>query len=249
MQISFFEEFPTENNLKKLKLISWPTKLYVAATSLKEFKEIKSDVKNKNVKKVVYWPILNVNEGYWLSPWTKRKALLRTFNDLKEQNVALMWDAELPKNRKLLITEMFKYFGNKRLIKQFFNNYQGKIYTSEYFLENRFLKDSLKNNCLSFDPNEHKNTPIKMMYTSVHHWMKKDFIVDKLTKYQQKYNGKLSVGLGTIAKGMAGNEPKLPVRQLERDLRICDRLGIKEVVIFRLGGLNKSYLKAIKKFT
>ncbi len=31
MLISFFEEFPTKENLNKVKLIKFPTKLYIAA--------------------------------------------------------------------------------------------------------------------------------------------------------------------------------------------------------------------------
>ena len=41
MRVSFFEEFPDEQSLSKLKLIRFPTKLYLAANSYKEFSEIK----------------------------------------------------------------------------------------------------------------------------------------------------------------------------------------------------------------
>ena len=84
MIISFFEEFPDKNSLSKLKLINFNTKLYLAAKSYKEFKKIK--IKNKFVKELIYWPILEKNEGYWISPFSDNKALKRTFNLIHYEN-------------------------------------------------------------------------------------------------------------------------------------------------------------------
>jgi len=39
MQIEFYEEFPSKENLSKLKLIKFPTKIFIAAKSIKEFKK------------------------------------------------------------------------------------------------------------------------------------------------------------------------------------------------------------------
>ena len=75
MIISFFEEFPSKKNLTKINLITWPTKLYIAAKSLSEFQLIRSELKHsspKNIKDIVYWPILEKKEGYWISPFSKR---------------------------------------------------------------------------------------------------------------------------------------------------------------------------------
>ena len=44
MQISFFEEFPQIENLAKIKLIKFPTKLYLAAENLSEFEQIKKRI-------------------------------------------------------------------------------------------------------------------------------------------------------------------------------------------------------------
>ncbi len=48
MKISFFEEFPNKQNLAKLKYVTWPCTIYVAAKSFKEFKKLRSLVKSKN---------------------------------------------------------------------------------------------------------------------------------------------------------------------------------------------------------
>src|SRR3989344_5728570 len=109
MDISFFEEFPTSQNLDKLRVVSWPVKLYVAAKSVQEFKEITSKIKRSTVKEYIYWPILENEEGYWISPFSEQNALLRIFSELKGKDIPVMLDLELPttKNIFLYVTEFF----------------------------------------------------------------------------------------------------------------------------------------------
>ena len=133
-------------------------------------------------------------------------------------------------------------------LKAFFEKYQGEIYTAEYFLINPIMKKFLDYSCLTFDPREYNSIPIKMMYTSVHSWFDKKFIKLKIKKYKAEFGDRFILGLGTIAIGIKGNEPILSPEHLERDLRICKEMNVKEVVIFRLGGLNKEYVKVINKF-
>lgn len=246
MQISFFEEFPNSSNLSKLDLIKFPTKLYLAEYSIEGYKQYKKELQNKykNIKEVIWWPILNVNEGYWLSPWSKRRALLRLFHYLLNEKIPILWDAELPRKRSLLFSQFFKHFKNKKLIKAFFNKYQGQIYTAEYLKESNFLE----NNCLTFNPNKYNNVKIKMLYTSVHSWLTENEIRKIIKELKDKYKDKILIGLGTIAIGVNSDERILTPEQLERDLKICKELNVKEVVIFRLGGLNKDYIKVLNKF-
>lgn len=250
MQISFFEEFPNSKTLSKLDMIKFPTKLYLAEYKIEGFKQYKKELHNKykNLKEVIWWPVLNVHEGYWLSPWTKRRALLRLFHSLINEKIPILWDAEFPRNKKLVFTQLFKYFKNKKLIKSFFKKYQGDIYTAEYFIDNKFMKWILEINCLSFNPKEYSNIKIKMMYTSMLPWLTEGFIINEIKGYKEKYEEKFFVGLGVLAKGLNMNEPLITPEHLERDLRICKELKIKEVVIYRLGGLNKEYLKVINNF-
>jgi len=60
MQIEFYEEFPSKENLKKLKLIKFKTRIFIAAKSIKEFKKFEKIA--KKIKKdigVIYWPIIS----------------------------------------------------------------------------------------------------------------------------------------------------------------------------------------------
>ena len=84
---------------------------------------------------------------------------------------------------------------------------------------------------------------IKMFYSSMHHFSKEFLKKEFNTANERKY----LIALGTISSGIHGNEPSMSLKILKRDLIIAKQAGIKEIIIFRLGGLNKSYKKVLTK--
>lgn len=121
MQIDFIEEYPTEENLKKLSLVHFPTSLYLGCKNIDDFLKLKSKIKTayKNIKEIIYWPILEKSEGYWLSAFTKTQAIKRVLKEIADagESFPVLWDAEVPVNSpKLFITELFNTYSNKKLI-------------------------------------------------------------------------------------------------------------------------------------
>lgn len=247
MLISYFEEFPTKKNLEQINVVHWPTKLYIAAKSLGQFNKIKSGIKNKNIKECVYWPILDINEGYWISPFAKRSALKRIFKELENTNTSVMLDLELPttKNPKLYITQFFNFPRNRSLIKKFIRNHAGTVYLAEYYPEGKRKEKILQ--FLGLHYKSDKAKIIKMIYHSMHHF-NKEFITNEIKNGKKEFGKDFLVAYGTIAPGIGGWEPKISLSQLEEDLRIAEEIGIKEVIIFRLGGLDRNYLKVLSNF-
>lgn len=243
MLISFFEEYPTKQNLEKLKLINFQTKLYIASPSIKKFNEVKSKIKSSGVKEIIYWPTLKKEEGYWFSPFSKSSALKRVLKEIPK-DFPVMIDLELPttQNPKLYFTQLHNFPRNKLLISRFVKQHK-KVYTAEYFP----IKPTLKFIGLNYDPIKYRSKMIKMFYTSM--WpFSRNFLEKKIKDYKEKYKESFIPALGTIATGVSGNEPILSLKKLERDLEIARKKDIKEVIIFRLGGLNKDYIKSISKF-
>ena len=244
MQISFFEEFPTKDNLSKISHITFPTKIYLGAKSLEEFSSIEPN--SRFVKEKIYWPILDKKEGYWLSPFSKREAILRTINELKSAKHLILWDAELPtfQNPVLYFTQLPFFFSNRRMIREFIASSKN-ISTAEYFPSSKIMAHLFNFLGLSFQSDNHY--PIKMVYSSMHDFG--EFIMRREIKLAQKlYGGRLRIGLGTLTHGILGTEPPISSKLLDRDLSICKELGITEVILFRLGGINKSYAKILKKY-
>jgi len=250
MLISFFEEFPNENNFRKLKLVRGKTNLFLAARSLKEFYEVKKKIKDKSkVKKWVYWPILEKKEGYWISPFSRRQALLRIFGELEVKKMAVMLDLELPttKNVWLYAFQSLNFGLNKRLIKEFIETYKGDIYLAEYYPEGDSKENILQRLGLHYK-NSNNIKIIKMMYHSLHPF-KESFVKKQLEHGVKEWGENYIIAYGAIAEGISGRERILSAKQLERDLNLAKQAGIEEVIIFRLGGLNKEYAKVIEQFS
>jgi len=202
MEINFFEEFPTPDNLEKIKLIDFPTKIYILAHSLSEFREFEKSLKVP----LVYWPALPKIYGYWISPFAKRGTLLK---------VLFIWESK----PEITLVELS---GNERRLK-----FWGLHYQSEHI------------------------KMAKMFYTSLF----KGSRGAKLAKLREacelgvkKHGYRFKIGLGCIAGGILGNEPILSPEELKEDLQIVKENKVPEAIIFRLGGLNKAYLKAIREF-
>ena len=245
MIISFFEEFPTKNNLKKIDLITWPTKLYIAAESIEKFIKIKSKIKNSKIKEFIYWPILTFDEGYWISPFSKYSALKRIFRELKNEKLSVMLDHELPttKNPLLYVTQIFNFSKSKSMIRKFIQTYSGDVYLAEYYPRGKLNERILK--AVGLHYKNKKVKIIKMIYHSMHDFEEK-FIIKQINLGKKSFGENYIVSFGTIAKGIKGNEPILSTKQLKEDLNIAKEAKIKEVIIFRLGGLNKKNVDIMK---
>ena len=240
MKINFYEEFPNKNNLKKLKEIKFRTELVIASKSTEEFNVWKKEINNinKNIK-IIYWPI--IRNSYWISPFSNRKDLIKLFDELNKIDEKILIDLELPLNRKLILKNIFSFFKNKKTIHKFLKENKKRIITAQYPLSNISFIQKL----LGLDYNL-GNKKSLMWYSSMNTIGLNTKIRENLRKIKNKKN--YSISLGTITKGILGNEAILNPKNLEKDLKFVKLLGFKEVIIFRLGGLNKKYLETIKKF-
>lgn len=231
-----------------MKFVDWPCKLYLAARNLNEFNKFKSTVKSTHVKEVVYWPLLEKLEGYWISPFSDRSALVRTLNELKGKNVPVMIDAELPTETSvhLYLAQSFNFFRNRKLISNFVKKHSN-VYVSEYYPDGRLNEKILSLFGLHFDSGRFDSKVIKLVYHSMHSFDER-FITSEINRGKKQFGKNFIVAYGTIAKGIDGTEPLLSPSQLSKDLSIAKKAGVKEVIVYRLGGLNKDYLSVIKSF-
>lgn len=113
MKINFFEEFPTEENFRKLKLVNFETTVFVAAHSLVEFKELEQKVEKVSpMVEVAYWPILE--KSYWISPFSENEEIKRLMVDFEKnkqrKGLKVLLDLEFPMmNKKLNLDESFVF--------------------------------------------------------------------------------------------------------------------------------------------
>jgi len=238
MKISFFEEFPNKKNLEKLKLFP-KTKIFLAAKNVQEFRKITKGLKGE----FVYWPILAEKYGYWISPWSEPETLQNLFDKLEKAKVPLMLDLEPPKRRWQIFTKLQHFQQNKKMIKSFISKNKERIYTVERAHVPLFVSKMIG---LSYPSKR-----ILMYYTSFFRPFVPDHILLNRLKKKAEYcaENDCLLALGLIATGIHGFEPIYGAKELNEDLQIAKKAGVKEVVIFRLGGLNKELVKAIKANT
>lgn len=242
MQIEFYEEFPNKKILEKLKLIKFRTKLFIAAKTLNEFQEFEKQAKKiKKDLEVAYWPI--VKNSYWISLFANTGDLNELFNELNRIKNHLLIDLELPlsKRWRMYLKNIFHFRKNKKLIRNFLEKNKKRITTAEYPLA--FISKSMKFLGLNYDINYERSI---MWYSSMFSRNLNEKIKVNLKQIHNKSN--YSISLGPIATGILGNEPILPPENLEKDLEFVKKAGFEKVIIFRLGGLNKEYIRVIKKF-
>jgi len=242
IKIEFYEEFPNKENLKKLKLIKFQTKVFIAANSIEDFKKYEKIAKSykKNIK-TAYWPI--VKNSYWISPFSNTKDLIELFNELETIDNSLLIDLELPLRKKwrMYFKNILHFRRNKLIIKNFLEKNKDKITTAEYPF--KFVSSIMRFFGLNYNLNYEKSI---MWYSS----MLSEYLNNKVKNNLMNIKNKsdYSISLGTIAKGILGNEPILTPEKLERDLWFVKNCGFKKVVIFRLEGLDKDYVRVLNKF-
>ena len=246
------EEFPTEENLAKLELFDFPINIFVAAKNIAEFKKIEDKLKKYPVVKTVgYWPTLKIEEVYWFSPFSKREGIERTIKELEniDRPISILWDAELPHlRRRLFLTEILRFFSNREIIRNFVAKSPKNV--TLYVAENRnrgtIYNLFLKMFGVTFVP-DLKYNRIEMLYGKLRPETLRELLDEGVAASKNYYPA-----FGTTAEGV-GEKPKeknwmrISPKILDEQLNIAQKFGIKGVVIYRLGGIDKEYLEVIKK--
>jgi hypothetical protein len=230
MEISFFEEFPSDDTLSKAALIPFDTTIFMAAHSHEIFLQHKKELAAYNADaEAAWWPTLLHDEGYYPSPFAPPDALARLMDEVKEyEGETLLWDTELPYKRlRLLITQLQHFNEQKDKIGRFVRKPRSfTMYGAESPYAPRL------NSWLGLKFDNVINTPL--CYSSILPGARK-----KLRKTEAR-----AVGLGLIAKGVGRFDNVYDPLELEKDLMIArDNPNIEEVIIFRLGGLDEEYLE------
>lgn len=240
MKINYFEEFPSDENLAKARLLNYSCVVFLAAKSLDNFFVLKTNLNRINpLIESAYWPTLD--SSYWISPFSETKDLENLYKDLethKLKDLKVLIDLEPPpRNTRSAIENILVFSKNRRIIKSIFGNSNKlgiKIFTAEGPLSPLI---SLPFG-YSYSVKKYGHERIFMYYSS----MVRRGIAKFLYKRMIRKNKNIAIGV--IAKGM-NNEPLLSPEGLEKDL---EYFRDRNITIFRLGGLNEKYLDIIEKY-
>jgi hypothetical protein len=254
-RVDFFEEFPTYENLSKAELIDFPSTIYISAYSYEEFLSYKETLETINPTiEVAYWPI--INGSYWISPFSDTEDLEKLIDDLKKnsdrEDLKVLLDLERPyKSFYFNKKEYFSFIKNKNLIRSIFlaqEDYNISIITAEYPSNNFIVEQVWQFLGISYPSCKYQHEKIIMFYSV---WFKPNSIFkNQIQNYlirKNKYE-KISVGVGIIGLGRPGTGEILSPEALNHDIQVLYENGIEKICIFRLGGLNQSYVDVINNY-
>lgn len=243
--------------MAKLSLIDWPSTVLVAAPSLKDFGNICEKYARKYPLITFGWWLV-IPGSYWVSGLANPNDLNRLFAELTskvhEKELPVLIDLELPIKKYLYFKNLFRIHTNKKRISKFFAEaprYNLKVYAAEYPALNRLLCRFW--HLLGISPSfSFQHTKLLMCYSSMGLKYFGAKIWNRVKKFEKKFaltnSGRVGFGLGTIATGILRNEPIFLPEQFAQDIEWANECGVKEVFIFRLGGMSDSYLSFIKEF-
>ena len=176
-----------------------------------------------------WWPIMK--RGYFISYLSPKDDLVELLNAIEHYKPnEVMLDLEVP-----LKIEIKGTHEKKKILEKILEE-ADKVTTVEYpYLSN--ITESMKKKIgLTLESDE----KIYICHTSY-----SPRILSKI--FEKAYKRDAKIGVGTIAKGKFGFERIMKPKELKNTLRKLEEYG-RDVVIYRLGGLNKEYIEIIKEF-
>lgn len=246
MRVNFFAEYPGEGELQQAELIDFPSRIFLAAESLADYRDYRADLAAVNPDlEAAYWPILE--HSYWVSPFADPAELDALFAATADLDDPVLLDLELPVGQpRQFLSNARSARANRRRIREFLRGADVDVVAAEYppVPVGRHLFGPLG---VRYPTDSLGHTRCPMFYSSVI----PDAVVDRTAAAVEamvESDEDVVVGLGTIATGAFEDEPILPPADLERDLARMAEAGADEVIIFRLGGLDEDYLDVIEPF-
>lgn len=260
-RIIFWCEFPKEINWNLMnKLIDFPTEVYFAAKSRKEYLSYKKKIKNKFIKAGA-WPVLDKKDGYWFSGYTSKKNIdkLKQFNGI---NIKIDIEPPIIKGNynlwllfRWLFPAIIKNSKNKDYLKKIVYklNKTNTIILSGFpfprFILKRFGDDlELKENICKSYMFYSSFSPV--LFKHLDYLYFRYFIKNKLKLHKEK----VYFALGLIGYGIYKTEPFYKnIKELQKDINFVKKLGLKRIVVYSLESIlkrknPKAWLEIIKHF-
>ncbi|GEM_PF-892905 len=262
--VYIWSEFPEKVDWKKAKeLLDFPVSVYIAASSKKEFLKWKRKAENKYISCGV-WPTISKQEGYWFSSYCSKESIKKLL-EFKGERIKVDLEPPIPNIKKYAFWPLVKYS---------FQLLQRKAKEKQYLHQIIQQLPRDKEVILSGLP-----LPIKMRgiygddFTKLTPNMKRNFFIYStlypkwiypiikiyyrifLKRDKKFYGNKLLCAVGCIGPGIFGTEPIYRnINEFRADLLFVEQQGIKNIVIFELGGILKrdnpqAWINLIKQYT
>jgi hypothetical protein len=260
MRINFFEECidGPEKDLQNAQFITWPCTIYIAATSLEEFKKRTALLHSINPKiDAAYWPILP--NSYWISPFSNPEELENLRNELIDYSgpaLEVLLDLELPVLKpKLFSKNARSFFSNRKRIRRLLLLAKENVHfsTAEYWYAIGWARFLTRLFGVSYINRKSKHHRLIMYYRSTlrtngvaEYTRALNYMNVALRKEAARKQG-VQAALGCTSVGIFGDELIMTAEELDADLQLLETAGFREATIFRLSGI-EPYLGVLRHY-
>ena len=232
----------------------FPKEIIIASKSLDEFYTYENEIKGKIHKDIIvnYWPILNKEEGYWISFDANTKALDRIFSEIKERKNKNKLYVSIDFENPIQKVENINKEKNIELIKDFLAN-EGEYNLSISLIENAPTTLSFKKNIRNkINIKDWNIQQVKMYYSSLRKRYTPIFkdeitklLLNKEIQRGLKQDKNYIIALGCLDTGIMGNELLLSEKELKEDLNLIKKYNLKKVLLF---GYKNNYKEVLREF-
>jgi hypothetical protein len=241
LTLSFCEEYPTERNLDRARLIPFPATVFLAAESLPAYEDARDRLASVNPQlRAAWWPV--PRRARALSAICEPSEIRPLSDALRVlQPGVVLLDLELPVwDRRRLIGRLTGLSEGRRAIDGLFSTAleRHEVWTAEWppfapAAVRRALRLSLPQ----------ASRRVYMLYSSMLPGRWRQLLIRRMRRLLA--SPRAGIGVGVLATGVTGREPLLSPAELTRDLLEAGRLGASTVMIYRLGGVEERHVPAL----
>lgn len=245
VRVGLYEEFPNPWRLAKLRYLDFPVTLAVAAPSRDAFIHLRDEILQQYpmVHEVYFWPLLNVDEGYYPGAWSDHKAVRRVAAEA--DGLSVLWDLEMPLKFQQLSLASLPYnraFLDRWLKQRVEPVHMWRSHTS-MGLDPLFLRLI----GMHYDPHEYPAVQLHLDLYENGRSVPSRQLKQVLHCGVKEYGEQFIPSFGVLNDGEGPASAFVSPDTLRSNLQLARQAGVSEVWLFGVNGLNDEYVAAIRE--
>lgn len=245
VRVGFYEEFPNSWRLDKLRDVDFPVELAIAATSRAEFQDLQSSIRQnyKQVRDVLFWPLLSPGEGYYPGTWSDPEAVRRVATEA--EGLPVLWDMEIPRQLQGIWAQ--GWWSNREFLADWFQRRKVPVHLWRTYPTMGFNSEFLSLIGMEYDPLDYPQLSLQLDMYSTNRGLSPELIARILRCGVERYGDRFIPAFGVLNDGVGPEAQFVSPDTLRQDLRLAREAGVAEIWIFGVNGLNVRYVSAIRE--
>lgn len=247
VHVGLYEEFPNPWRLAKLEQVDFPVTLAVAAPTHDAFLQLRESIQRDypQVRTAFFWPLLTAEEGYYPGPLSDPQAVRRVMAEAAD--LPVLWDLELPPGLKHIAPPLRSWSQNRATTADWLRTRTQPVHIWRSYALLGLNPWLLRLAGLHYDPLEYPAVSLHLDLYTTGAGQPEDGLQRLMRQGVAAYGARFIPSLGVLNDGEASASQFIPPETLRRNLRIARAVGVSELWLFSVNGLNDAYLQAVRE--